>query len=221
MSHTVRIWDLPTRLFHWALVVCVAGSVVTGQVGGNLMAWHFRCGYAIATLLLFRVLWGFVGGRWSRFGAFLYAPASMLAYLRGRAPDEHRAGHNPLGALSVFALLLVLAVQVASGSMSDDEIAWFGPMTKFVSGATVSLATWYHKGWGKLLLLVLIGLHLLAVLFYVAVKRESIVRAMVGGDKQFVSPVPASRDDAASRVLALVLLGVSAGVVAWAASLGA
>jgi len=220
MPHTVRIWDLPTRLFHWALVACIVGSVVTGQVGGNLMVWHFRCGYAIATLLLFRVLWGFVGGRWSRFGAFLYAPGSTIAYLRGRAPSEHRAGHNPLGALSVFALLLVLMAQVASGSMSDDEIAWFGPMTKFVSGATVSLATWYHKGWGKTLLLVLIGLHLLAVAFYVFIKRERIVRAMVRGDKQLDAVVPAARDDAGSRVLALVLLGVSAGIVAWAVSLG-
>jgi cytochrome b len=161
-----------------------------------------------------------VGGRWSRFAAFVYAPASIVNYLRGRAPAEHLAGHNPLGAFSVFALLLVLAAQVASGSMSDDEIAWFGPMAQFVSGATVHLATVYHKGWGKFLLIALVAMHLLAVLFYVFIKREPLVRAMVGGDKTLDAPVPAARDDAASRVLALVLLGLSAGVVTWAVSLG-
>ncbi len=221
MQHTVRVWDLPTRLFHWALVACIVGSAVTGQVGGNAMVWHFRCGYAIATLLLFRILWGFVGGRWSRFASFVKGPGAVLAYLRGRAPVLHTAGHNPLGALSVIAMLLVLVAQVASGSMSDDEIAWFGPMTKFVSGATVALATWYHKGWGKYLVLALVLLHLLAVAYYEAVKRQSIVGPMVAGDKQFAEPVASARDDLASRLGALVLLGLCAGVVYWAVSLGA
>ena len=220
MHHTVRVWDLPTRLFHWALVVFIICSAVTGQVGGNAMVWHFRSGYAIATLLLFRILWGLVGGRWSRFGTFMRGPGAVLGYLRGRAPAEHTVGHSPLGALSVLAMLLVLVAQVASGSMSDDEIAWFGPMTKFVSGATVSLATIYHKGWGKYLLLSLVALHLLAVLFYVFVKRERIVRAMVGGDKQLTAPATSARDDTVSRLTALVLLALCAGAVGWAVSLG-
>lgn len=220
MHHTVRVWDLPTRLFHWALVVCIVGSAVTSQVGGNAMVWHFRCGYAIATLLLFRILWGFVGGRWSRFTSFVRGPGAVLRYLRGGAPVEHTAGHNPLGALSVLAMLLALVAQVVSGSMSDDEIAWFGPMTRFVSGATVTLATVYHKGWGKVLVLALVALHLLAVLYYVAIKRQRIVRPMLGGDKQLTAPAPATRDDAASRLAALVLLGLCAAAVAWAVSMG-
>ena len=109
--HTIRVWDLPTRLFHWALVVCVIGQIVTANVGGNWMNWHLRLGYAVLTLLLFRLVWGFVGGHWSRFGSFLYAPSSVLAYLRGRPEPEHRVGHSPLGALSVFALLLILLAQ--------------------------------------------------------------------------------------------------------------
>ena len=102
--HTVRIWDLPTRLFHWLLVLCVVGLVVSANVGGAWMAWHFRFGYSVLTLLLFRVIWGLIGGHWSRFGSFLYGPASLWRHLRGQSPAAHTAGHSPLGALSVFAL---------------------------------------------------------------------------------------------------------------------
>ena len=108
MNHSVRIWDLPTRVFHWALLLCVLGLVATGQTGGNWMVWHFRFGYCVFTLLLFRVMWGLIGGRWSRFMAFIYAPSAVVRYLRGQAPPEHLAGHTPLGAGAVFAMLLVL-----------------------------------------------------------------------------------------------------------------
>lgn len=113
-----RVWDLPTRLFHWALAAAVIGLIATGL--GGVMEWHFRLGYAVLALLLFRLVWGFVGGRWSRFTAFVYAPGSVLAYLRGRAHPDHLIGHTPLGALSVFAVLAILALQVATGLVADD-----------------------------------------------------------------------------------------------------
>jgi len=93
----VRIWDLPTRVFHWALVACIVGLVVTGQIGGTAMAWHFRLGYVVLSLLLFRLVWGFVGGHWSRFAVFVRSPATIAAYLRGHKTPEMEAGHNPLG----------------------------------------------------------------------------------------------------------------------------
>src|SRR5512133_1633527 len=105
MSNKVRVWDLPTRCFHWALVLCLVALLTTAQIGGDAMAWHFRSGYAVLSLLLFRLIWGVVGGKWSRFSSFLYAPAAVLAYLQGRGRPEHSIGHNPLGAASVFALL--------------------------------------------------------------------------------------------------------------------
>ena len=104
MTHKVRVWDLPTRVFHWTLAACVIALVATGQIGGSAMDWHFRFGYAVLTLLLFRLAWGFVGGHWSRFSSFLYAPSTVLRYLRGQGGPELSAGHNPLGAGSVFAL---------------------------------------------------------------------------------------------------------------------
>lgn len=217
---TVRVWDLPTRVFHWALAIAVIGLLVTGLNG--VMEWHFRLGYAVLALLIFRLVWGFVGGRWSRFSSFLFAPGSVAAYLRGRAHPDHLIGHNPLGAFSVFAVLLVLALQVASGLVADDEIASAGPLTRFVSGAVVSFATGWHSSGGKWTVIALVSLHVLAVLFYVLVKRHRLVRPMVSGDKQlFAGHRASSRDDAASRLLALLVFAVCVGTAAWVASLRA
>lgn len=153
MANKIRVWDLPTRVFHWALVACVLGLVVTGKVGGAWIDWHARLGYAVLALLLFRLVWGLVGGRWSRFASFIYAPSSVINYLKGRAHPDHLIGHNPLGAGSVFAMLLVLLAQVGSGLVSDDEISFTGPLNRFVSSANGLLATWYHKQVGQWLMI--------------------------------------------------------------------
>lgn len=220
-TDTIRVWDLPTRLFHWLLVCCIIGSVLTSQIGGNAMVWHFRFGFSIASLLLFRVVWGLIGGRWSRFSAFLYSPATMLRYLKGEGRPEHAVGHNPLGAASVFAMLVFLIAQVSTGVFSDDEIAAAGPFTKFVSNATVSAATSYHKSIGKFVLVALIVLHLAAIAYYALAKRENLVRPMINGDKSVHDArLPGSRDDATSRVAAAIVLLACAGLVAWGVSLG-
>ena len=216
----VRVWDLPTRVFHWSLAVTVICLAVSGLIGGNAMVWHFRFGYGVLALLLFRIVWGLVGGRWSRFGAFNYAPQSVINYLKGNGKPEHSVGHSPIGAGSVFAMLAVLVAQVGSGLISDDEIAFAGPLTRFVSNASVSLATNYHKNIGKWLLLALVLMHIAAIVFYLW-RKHNLVGAMLHGDKELVVAVPPSRDDAASRISALVVLGLCAAFVAWIASLTA
>ena len=216
-----RVWDLPTRLFHWLLAACVLGSVVSAKVGGNAMVWHFRLGYVVFTLLAFRLLWGLVGGRWSRFASFLYPPATLWRYLRGRARPGERleVGHNPLGALSVFALLVLLALQVGTGLVADDEIANLGPLNRYVSSAIGLAATAWHGGWGQGLILALVGLHLAAIAFY-TVRGHGLLGPMVGGDKPLPPGTPASADGPRARALALaLLLGCAAGV-AWVVSLG-
>ena len=218
--YTIRIWDLPTRIFHWLLAACVIALVITGSVGGNWMNWHLRLGYAVLTLLLFRLVWGFVGGHWSRFSSFMYAPFSLLAYLKGQARPEHLAGHTPLGALSVFALLLILGAQVGTGLLSDDEISVFGPLVRFVSGDTVALATGYHKNVGKFIVFALVALHVLAIVYYHLVRKQRLVPPMIVGDKHLASPVTASRDTAGTRLLALMILIVCAAAVAWLVKLG-
>ena len=213
-SHLVRVWDLPTRLFHWALVVCIVGLVTTAQIGGNAMDWHFRFGYCVLTLLLFRLLWGFVGGHWSRFSTFLYSPASLLRYVRGHEVDGQPLGHSPLGALSVFAILALLLLQVGTGLFSDDEIAAVGPLSKLASGAVVSQLTHYHKDIGKVIVLILVLLHIGAIAFYRIKRKKDLIRPMLVGDVSSPTPQLASRDDAGSRALAAVILLGSAGAVA-------
>jgi cytochrome b len=219
--HRIRIWDLPTRLFHWALFISVVGLVITGNIGGNLMVWHFRLGYVVMTLLLFRFVWGLIGGKWSRFVSFIYAPSTVMAYLKGQGKPEHTAGHNPLGAGSVFALLVFLALQVGTGLISDDEITNQGPLSRFVSNATMSLANWWHQDVGKWVILALVLLHIAAILFYLLKKKENLIKPMLHGDKEMAHPVEASKDTAASRATALVVLAVCAAVVYWVQSLGA
>lgn len=215
MLNKIRVWDLPTRIFHWALVLCVIGSIATAQIGGAAMTWHFRCGYAILTLLLFRLIWGVVGGQWSRFSSFIYAPDATVAYLRGKGCPEQSIGHSPIGALSVFVLLLVLLVQVFSGLTSDDEITAAGPLARFVSNAWVSNATFYHANVGKLILIGLLALHIGAIFFYQFIKKQNLLRPMINGDKEIDIPSVSSKDTAATRSLALAILIGSALLVAW------
>lgn len=220
MKHT-RVWDLPTRVFHWALVVCVVGLVVTGSTGGNAMVWHFKLGYAVFTLLLFRLVWGIIGGKWSRFASFIYSPSSIIQYIKGQRHPHHAVGHNPLGALSVFALLTFLLFQVATGLISDDEIAASGPLTKYVSNATVSLASSYHTEVGKRFIIALVLLHVIAILFYLFKKRENLIKPMIHGDKVLAHDISASRDDTGSRAMAAFVFAFCAGLVYSLVSLGA
>ena len=219
-TRRVRIWDLPTRLFHWCLAACVLGAVVSAKIGGNAMVWHLRFGLAVLALLAFRIVWGFVGGRWSRFTSFLFSPLTLWRYVRGRAaPGEPlEVGHSPTGALSVFALIGILSAQVATGLVADDEIATTGPLARFVQSATSLDATAWHKGWGQWLLLGLVGLHLAAIAWSVA-RSKGLLSAMIGGDKELAGPVPESADGLRHRVVAAVLIAAAAGGAAWVASL--
>ena len=216
-----RVWDLPTRLFHWALVLCIGGSFITVNLGGDWMQWHFKFGYSVLSLLLFRLVWGFVGGRWSRFASFIYAPSTVVAYFKGHGTPEQSVGHNPMGSASVFAILGILLLQVVSGLFSDDEISNQGPLYKFVSAARVSTATWYHKEVGSTVVFALVALHIAAIFYYLHKKKDNLIRPMLQGDKLLTIEAPASRDDAVSRALAAVVFALCAALVWWIVSLGA
>jgi len=218
----VRVWDLPTRIFHWVLAVTIVGSIVSANVGGNAMVWHMRLGYVVATLLVFRFLWGFVGGYWSRFARFFPTPSRLVRYLRG-APhiDDHfEVGHSPIGALSVFAMLTLLGVQVATGLVADDEIATTGPLVQYVNSKTSLLATGWHKSWGQGLIISLIVLHVGAIAFYRYRLGHHLVPSMLAGDKHLPVQVPESADSPATRIFAAVLIAACAAAVAWVISLG-
>jgi cytochrome b len=204
--HRIRVWDLPTRGFHVLLALCVAGLIATGELG--FMQLHFWLGYAVLTLVLFRLVWGFVGGHWSRFINFVPTPTKLRAYIQAVRVQQapHSIGHNPLGALSVLGILSVLLLQVFSGFFSDDEIANTGPWTAFVPAEWVELATEYHSEVGKVILIVLIVLHVGTVLYYKRIKNDDLITPMLTGDKVLTTEAQASRDTRTSRIFALTVL---------------
>ncbi|MDP3539280.1 MAG: cytochrome b/b6 domain-containing protein [Azonexus sp.] len=179
-SKRIRLWDLPTRLFHWGLVLCVVASIISGQLGGNLMEWHGRIGLLIVGLVAFRLAWGLFGSTYARFAQFFPTPAKVRAYLKGEWKGH---GHNPLGAFSVFGLLGLVALQVLTGLFSNDDIAFVGPLADLISRDLSNRLTGLHH-LASNLLFVLIGLHLAAIAFYAHVKKENLVKPMVTGWKE-------------------------------------
>lgn len=213
----VRVWDLPLRLFHWALVVLLVLAFVTQQIGGNAMEWHFRAGYAVLALLAFRLVWGLVGPRYARFSSFLYGPSSVVGYLRGTG-DTRLLGHNPLGSLSVFALLAAVLVQALSGMFSNDDIASEGPLARFISKELSDRITGFHMDVSFWILVALVVLHLLAVAWYALVKKRNLVGPMLSGDQAVeadAGSVEAADDSWRMRLLALVIFALCAGAIAY------
>ena len=224
-AHTVktRVWDLPTRLFHLLLMLCVLGLVITGGNGDFAMVVHFYLGYTVLTLVFFRIIWGVFGGYWSRFATFSPSPSSLLSYFRNLNNPNAKpsVGHNPLGAMSVFVFLLVLLLQALSGLMSDDTISISGPWSPLVPNAWVEFATRYHTDIGFPLILVLVGVHIAAVLYYLHAKKQNLIRPMIHGDKLVSPATPASRDSLQTRLIALVVVVSCAYVVYRLVSLSA
>lgn len=216
----VRVWDLPLRLFHWSLVFCVIGAFVTIKVGGGWMIWHMRFGYAILALLLFRLVWGFIGGRQARFTQFVTGPGGLIRYLKGEGSAP--LGHNPLGSLSVLAMIALFFVQAVLGLYSNDDIFTEGPLAHLISKDDSDAMTGWHK-FNEPILYGLVALHLLAIAFYRFGRGQRLVRAMVTGDKAVVAGpaelarlrAEASDDSAGLRLRGLVVLALCAGLVYW------
>ena len=180
----VKVWDLPTRLFHWALVGLVAASYVTGKRGGMLMGYHEWSGVAILVLVLFRIAWGGLGGGESRFSAFVRGPSAVCRYARAlwQGGTPRHLGHNPLGGWSVLLMLLAVFVQAGTGLFANDDILTEGPLAHWVSGGVSDRLTALHH-LNQTLLAGLIAIHIAAVLFHLLVKKENLIAPMVTGIK--------------------------------------
>jgi cytochrome b len=189
----------------------VTAALVTAKLGGDWMGRHLGCG---ETLLAFRWAWGLVGGHWSRFATFLPTPRRRRRGLRGRAVAADAAGPGPLGSLSVWAFLVLLTLQVATGLVADDDVATTGPLNAHVGHRLAQRASGWHAGPGANLIWALIALHVAAIGWYTLRRREPLLRAMWSGDKWLAPGTRACRDGVASRLLALAL-GVPAGLAVW------
>lgn len=224
---TIRVWDLPVRLFHWTLVALMVCSYFTGRWGGDWMKFHFWSGYAILTLVLFRLAWGLVGSTTARFANFVKGPGAAIAHLRELLGPSgpHDVGHNPAGGAMVMVLLFAVLAQVAAGLFAaDTDLGTVnGPLVNFVAAKTVDKLTAFHKFWINVLL-VLAGLHVLAALVYLVWKRQNLIGAMVTGKKPLAQAVPPGKPAPslvfASNALAISLLVASAAVVYFIVRLG-
>ena len=208
----IRIWDWPIRLFHWLLAILVVVSWSTAEIGGNAMQYHMWSGYAILSVVLFRISWGFVGSDSARFAHFLRGPRAVFGYLRNWFTPHYRPvlGHNPLGGWSVAALVLALLFQASTGLFSNDDIATEGPLYHLVSKAASDLFTQLH-GTSFNILLALIGLHVAAIILYWVKHRENLLTPMLTGDKTVDAGTPEFKQSSAWLALALVI--AAAGVV--------
>lgn len=207
----MRVWDLPTRLFHWAIVLLLPASYISRKL--HLMNLHFIFGYALLALLLFRLAWGFVGSDTSRFNRFLVSPLAGLRHLqrfRVREPDT-QIGHNAAGGWMVLILLALLAVQVGSGLGAHDRDNNAGPLAKDIGKAASDQLSLVHSV-NINLILAAVALHVLAVIAYAVLKHHDLVRPMFTGKKRLPGATRAPR--MASTALAFMLLLVAA-AVAW------
>lgn len=175
----IKLWDLPTRLFHWLLVIGVGAALVTGNIGGAAIEWHGRIGLSIVGLIVFRVVWGLTGSSHARFASFLPTPASVRDYLRGQWQG---IGHNPLGALSVIGLLALVALQLCTGLFGNDNIAFHGPLYDLITKDLSDRLTGIHEFTSNALIALII-LHLAAIAFYAHVKKDNLVKPMITGWK--------------------------------------
>ena len=211
MRLSMRVWDAPTRLFHWLIVVLVGFSYLSAREGW--MQLHFLGGYATLTLLLFRLVWGFVGSETSRFSRFLRSPLAGLQHLRkfGRREPDTEIGHNAAGGWMVLVLLLLLLGQALSGLFATDDISAQGPLAGLISTELSDRISSLHA-FNFNLILAAIALHVLAILAYAAIRRQNLLRPMLTGKKRL--PAATRPPRMASPVLALLVLLCAAGVVA-------
>ena len=208
----VPVWDLGVRFFHWALVALIITSVVSIKYGK--IDVHVWSGYGVLSLLVFRILWGFLGGTHARFASFIAGPGKVFAYMKGmfsRSGHEVGLGHNPMGALSVLAMLLVLLFQAVSGLFTNTEdFAFDGPLYKWVGKDWSDKITTLHRINEKVIY-VLVALHLGAILFYFVWHKDNLVGSMITGYRKVQGAVSEARHG--STVLAVILLAVAVGVV--------
>jgi cytochrome b len=178
----IVIWDVPTRLFHWLTAVLVLAAYVTWRL--NWMDWHAWSGYAVLALVLFRLLWGFFGSDSARFARFLAAPRTVLRYLShiGRRERDRQAGHNPAGGWMVLLMLVLLLGETLTGIYVNNDVAVEGPFTQLVRAPLADLITDLHDIFWQILLVAVV-LHILAVIFYWAIKRHNLVLPMITGRK--------------------------------------
>lgn len=214
-NNTVRVWDLPTRLFHWLTASLFMFLIATGE-NGDWLERHMQAGYLLSGLILFRLLWGFVGSYHARFWNFVRSPLVAARYLWQmlKGNTQHYAGHNPAGAIMVVVFLFALLLQALTGLVTSDDIFWEGPLYNSVPESVAELGASIHRSLGELLpFLVLV--HVIAVLYHRFRFKDPLIGAMIHGRKPAASEVAIEQYDGISLPKLVVSLLLIAGWLSW------
>lgn len=214
-SKRYLIWDLPLRLFHWSLAVTTIYAWYSIEIADDLDT-HFTAGFVALGLILFRIVWGFIGPKHARFSSFVEGPSKVLNYIKGSMTNY--AGHNPLGALSVIFLLATIGLQVITGLFADDEYYYFGPLNQFVSRDTVSMLTKIHHINSKLIILGVV-LHIAAIAYYLLFKKHNLVTPMITGYKK-AGEFESQAINSSKTTLGIIVALISLAFVLFIRSLG-
>jgi cytochrome b len=210
-TRTIRIWDWPVRLTHWSFVVLVPAMYLTAE--NSEWGWHIRLGHVLLALLVFRVIWGFVGTDTARFGDFVKGPGAVLSYLRGGWDYSRHKGHSPLAALSVLALLGLMFAQVGMGLFAGDPYdGATGPLNPLVGVMTADTITETHE-WFYWTIFAMIALHVVAVGVIGAMQATNLIGPMVGGKGEKAEEVEPNQPAPLGR--ALGALAVAGGIAFW------
>lgn len=216
MKQKIKVWDLPTRLFHWLLVLAVGFMWYSANAGGGMLVWHLRCGLLVSGLIVFRLCWGLWGSDTARFAQFVCGPSAIRRYLQGGLTENEQPGHNPLGALMVVALIAAVAVQAGTGLFAADENTFTdsGYLNRFVGESTGSLMRKIHVGFFNLLS-ALAAVHIITVLAYKFLKKKDLIRPMISGYKFIEGEAVALKFASTVKLLAALAVAAAAAAAIW------
>jgi cytochrome b len=207
----IKVWDASLRFFHWSLVASIGFLWYSGETGGNVMNWHIYVGYFVLGLIIYRVIWGFIGSRYARFGQFVTGPFATVKYamqfLIGR--EKEHLSHNPLGSWMVLVLLTVIFLQAATGLFASDDILVEGPLYSLVPNDIAGMLTEIHE-FNFNVILACIAVHIVAVLLHMVFRREHLARSMVTGYKTSKSAEATSIKEPFIRIAITAVLSIAA-----------
>lgn len=209
----MQVWDLPLRLFHWLLVVSIIAAYITGELNGLWLEWHAKVGLFVLGLVIFRILWGFMGTTYVRFATFFPSQQKIRNYFKGH---WHGLGHNPLGALSIFAMLSLIFAQVLTGLFAyNDEIEFYGPLASLISESWSRRLTHWHEEIFDILMVVIV-MHLIAIVYYLVIRQKNLVRSMITGQAQIpeqITPHPITGGGVVRLIIAVAVAVLVVGLI--------
>ncbi|MDU0353066.1 cytochrome b/b6 domain-containing protein [Paraglaciecola aquimarina] len=203
------VWDLPVRLFHWILAISLVVQWFTAEVIENAMDFHFYLGYFILGLIIFRLIWGFIGTKYAKFSSFIAGPKAMLAYLRAlmNREDTSTIGHNPVGGLMLPLVLTLVGIQAVTGLFTSDDIVHSGPYYDSVSSSVQKTLQWLHHQTFSFLW-IFVAIHIVAILWYKFALKHDLIRPMFNGKKVVTEQQAIANSQLLKAVILMVVVAV-------------